>query len=87
MSQITLGLRSSSGRKRMQIGKSATGSALRNAIRKELGIEEEFSVKLDRNGRPGDEVKLTRSSSVTSLRLKHGDVLYITPISGTRFKV
>ncbi len=86
MSQITLGLRSSGGRKRLQVVASATGSALRNAIQKELGLEEDFNVRRDKNGRPGDEVRLVRTSTVRSLSLRNGDVLYITPVSGTRFK-
>ncbi len=64
----------------------ASGSSLRNDIQKELALQEDFQVRKDKNGRPGDEVKLVRSSNVRSLGLKNGDVLYITPVSGTRFK-
>ena len=84
--KITLGLRSSSGRRRIQIGWNATGSSLRNAIQKEMSIQEDFQVKRDVNGRPGDELKLTRTSNASTLKLKNGDVLYITPVAGTRFK-
>ncbi len=87
MSKITLGLRSSAGRKRLQVSSVASGAQLRNEIQRELGLEEDFVVRRDKNGRPGDEVKLSRSFTVAGLRLKSGDALYITPLSGTRFKV
>jgi hypothetical protein len=44
----------------------------------------DFAVKRDSNGRPGDAVKILRSSTIGSLKLKNGDVLYITPVEGTR---
>lgn len=85
--QITLGLRSSSGRKRMQISPTASASGLRNAIQRELGLEEDFVTRRDKNGRPGDELRLTsRGATVSSLKINNGDVLYITPVAGTRFK-
>ena len=84
-SQVVLGLRSSSGRKRITVGSATTGSKLKEAIVKELGITEDFVVKKDANGRPGEEVRIQRSSTVTSLKLKTGDVLYVTPVQGTRF--
>jgi nuclear protein localization family protein 4 len=83
---VTIGLRSSAGRRRLQIASSATGAALRNAIQKELGVEEDFVVRGDKNGKPGDEVKMTRTSTVAMLKIANGDVLYITPVAGTRFK-
>ena len=42
-------------------------------------------VKKDQNGRPGEELRFTRTSSLTSFKLKNGDVLYVTPKAGTRF--
>ena len=82
---ITLGIRSSEGRKRLQISATATGTTLKGQIKALLGTDEDFVVKKDKNGRPGDEIRFTRSSNVSNLRLKNGDVLYVTPKAGTRF--
>ena len=84
-SQITLGIRSSEGRKRLQISTSASGTSLKSQIKAVLNIEEDFVVKRDQNGRPGEEIKFTRASTMSSLKLKSGDVLYVTPKAGTRF--
>ena len=84
-SQITLGIRSSEGRKRLQISTSASGTSLQSQIKAVLNIEEDFVVKRDENGRPGEVINFTRASTMSSLRLKSGDVLYVTPKAGTRF--
>ena len=86
MSKVTLGLRSSSGRKRLSIATSASGSTLRSEIAKEMKLTEDFKLKRDANGRPGDVVRFTASSTVRSLKLANGDVLYVVPESGTRFQ-
>ena len=83
--QITLGIRSSEGRKRLQISSTATGTTLKGQIKSLLNTEEDFAVKKDQNGRPGEELRFTRTSSLTSFKLKTGDVLYVTPKAGTRF--
>ena len=54
-------------------------------IRNELSLGDvDFNVKRDSNGRPGDVVKIVRSATLRSLKLNTGDVLYITPVEGTR---
>ena len=83
--QITLGIRSSEGRKRLQISSTASGTTLKGQIKALLNTEEDFVVKKDKNGRPGEEIRFTRTSSLTSFKLKTGDVLYVTPKAGTRF--
>ena len=83
--QVTLGIRSSEGRKRLQISSSASGTSLKSQIKTLLGTDEDFVVKKDQNGRPGEEVRFTRTATLTSLKLKSGDVLYVTPKAGTRF--
>ncbi len=61
---------------------------MQESIRNELNLGDvDFNVKRDANGRPGDAVKILRSSTIASLKLKSGDVLYITPVEGTRFTV
>jgi len=81
-STITLGLRSSEGRQRLQISASATGVTLKAEIRKLLNLDQDFKVKKDKNGRPaGPDLTLTRMPH----NLANGDVLYITPLAGTRF--
>ena len=83
--QVTLGIRSSEGRKRLQISSSASGTSLKSQIKTLLGTDEDFVVKKDQNGRPGEEVRFTRTATLTSLKLKSGDVLYVTPKAGSRF--
>jgi hypothetical protein len=83
--QITLGIRSSEGRKRLQISSTASGTNLKAQIKALMAIDEDFAVKKDKNGRPGDEVRFTRTSTMSNLRLKNGDVLYVTPKAGSRF--
>ncbi len=83
--QITLGIRSSEGRKRLQISSSVSGTSLKAQIKALLNTDEDFVVKRDQNGRPGEEVRFTRTSTLVSLKLKTGDVLYVTPKAGTRF--
>ena len=83
--QVTLGIRSSEGRKRLQISTTATGTTLKSQIKALLNSDEDFVVKKDQNGRPGEEIRFTRTSNMTSLKLKTGDVLYVTPKAGTRF--
>lgn len=82
---ITLGIRSSEGRKRLQISGSASGTTLKSQIKALLTTDEDLMVKRDRNGRPGEEIRFTRTSTLSSLKLKTGDVLYVTPKAGTRF--
>ena len=82
---LTLGIRSSEGRKRLQISSTASGTTLKGQIKSLLNTEEDFAVKKDQNGRPGEELRFTRTSSLTSFKLKTGDVLYVTPKAGTRF--
>ncbi len=82
---ITIGVRSSEGRKRLQINNTASGTTLKGQIKSLLNTEEDFVVKRDKNGRPADEIRFTRSSTVSSLKLKNGDVIYVTPKAGTRF--
>ena len=84
-SLIRLAIRLSSGRKLLGIDAKASGTALKQAIAKELGSQEDFVIKRDVGGRPGEEVKILRTSNLSSLKLKNGDVLYITPKAGTRF--
>ena len=48
-------------------------------------IPQGLLVKKDKNGRPGEEIRFTRTSTITSFKLKTGDVLYVTPKAGTRF--
>ena len=43
-SQITLGIRSSEGRKRLQVSTSASGTSLKSQIKAVLNIEEDFVV-------------------------------------------
>ena len=85
--QITLGIRSSEGRKRLQISATSTGTSLKSQIKSLIlpNNNEDFVVKKDNNGRPGQEVKFIRTSTISSLGLKNGDVLYVTPKAGTRF--
>jgi len=83
--QLTLGIRSSEGRKRLQISTSASGTSLKAQIKALLGTDEDFLVKKDKNGRPGEEIRFTRASTIGTLKLKTGDVLYVTPKAGTRF--
>jgi len=85
--QITLGIRSSEGRKRLQISATGTGTSLKSQIKALIlpNNNEDFVVKKDKDGRPGQEVKFTRASTISSLGLKNGDVLYVTPKAGTRF--
>ena len=59
--------------------------SFQETIRNELALGDvDFNVKRDSNGRPGDAVKIVRSSTLRSLKLGNGDVLYITPVEGTR---
>ena len=83
--QITLGIRSSEGRKRLQISSTASATTLKSQIKALLNTDEDFVVKRDKNGRPGEEIKFARTSTITNLRLKTGDVLFVTPKAGTRF--
>ena len=85
--QITLGIRSPEGRKRLQVSSTATATTLKSQIKALLNTDEDFVVKKDKNGRPGEEVKFARTSTITSLRLKSGDVLFVSPKAGTRFIV
>ena len=64
---------------------TATGSTLKSAIKKELELSEDFKICKDERGKPGAEITLRASSSVTSMGLKKGDVLNIVPLKGTRF--
>ena len=85
--QITLGLRSSSGRKRISIAQNASGNAIKKNIVKELNLSEDFIIRRDKNGRPGDEIRINRTATANTLKLKNGDVLYITPMEGSRLKI
>jgi len=83
--EIVLGLRFSGGQKRLRVQSTATGSTLKSAIKKELELSEDFKICKDERGKPGAEITLRASSSVTSMGLKKGDVLNIVPLKGTRF--
>ena len=83
--QITLGIRSSEGRKRLQISTTSSGTSLKSQIKALINTDEDFVVKKDINGKPGLEVKFISTSTISSLRLKNGDVLYVTPKAGKRF--
>jgi len=83
--QITLGIRSSEGRKRLQISATSSGTSLKSQIKALINTDEDFVVKKDINGKPGLEVKFISTSTISSLRLKNGDVLYVTPKAGKRF--
>jgi len=55
---------------------------LKAEIRKLLNLDQDFKVKKDKNGRPaGPDLTLSRRCH----SLANGDVLYITPLAGTRF--
>eukprot|EP00095_Tigriopus_kingsejongensis_P006017 snap_masked-scaffold671_size114370-processed-gene-0.9 protein:Tk06017 transcript:snap_masked-scaffold671_size114370-processed-gene-0.9-mRNA-1 annotation:"nuclear protein localization protein 4 homolog" len=86
-SQITLGLRSSSGRQRLTLASSASASVLRTSIAREMGLSEDFKLKRDQNGRPGEEILMGRTANLRTMRLNHGDVIYVVPVVGTRFEV
>ena len=58
---------------------------IQETIKNELSLGDvDFNIKRDTNGRPGEAVKIMRSSTLRTLKLNHGDVLYITPVEGTR---
>lgn len=85
--QITLGLRSSSGRKRLNLPATASASILRSSIAKELALTEDFKLKRDLNGKPGEEIKIaSKLATLRTLKINHGDVLYVVPEVGTRFQ-
>ena len=64
---------------------SLTNEILQELIQAELPVGVAFNVKRDENGRPGDDVKIVHSSTLRSLKLKSGDVLYVTPVWGERY--
>ena len=65
--QITLGIQSSEGRKRLKISVTASGPALKTQIKTLLNTEGDFVVKRDKNGRPGEQIEFSRTSTITSL--------------------
>ena len=82
---LTLAVRSSSGRTSITVKSTASGADLKKKISEALKSDRDFVIRTDRNGRPGEELIVTRASTISTLRLKHGDVLYVTPKEGTRF--
>ena len=55
-SKVTLAVRSSVGRKKVEVTPTTSGRALKAEIKKALGTDEDFVVKRDNNGRPGNWV-------------------------------
>ena len=65
--QITLAIQSSEGRKRLKISLNTSGSTLKTQIKTLLNIEEDFEAKRDKNGRPGEQIQFSQTSTIASL--------------------
>lgn len=83
---IVLALRSSHGRKRLEISPMASGKLLKIEIKKVMGIDEDFIVKKDDKGRPGQVINFPPGGTVKDMKLSNGDTLHILPRQGTRFE-
>ena len=57
-----------SGPKRLEICLTDSGTTLKTKIKTLLNTDEDFVVKRDKNGRPGEEIKFMRTSTITSLK-------------------
>ena len=86
--KITLAISSSAGRKRLQVEKRCTAGSLKTKIRDILSLDEDFKAVRDNGrGRPStDVIKLLGTTSITTLNLKNGDIIHVSPLSGTRFQ-
>ena len=86
--KITLAISSSAGRKRLQVEKRCTAGSLKTKIRDILSLDEDFKAVRDNGrGRPStDVIKLIGTTSITTLNLKNGDIIHVSPLSGTRFQ-
>ena len=86
--KITLAISSSAGRKRLQVEKRCTAGSLKTKIRDILSLDEDFKAVRDNGrGRPStDAIKLIGTTSITTLNLKNGDIIHVSPLSGTRFQ-
>ena len=65
--QITLAIQSSEGRKRLKISLNTSGSTLKTQIKTLLNIDGDFEAKRDKNGRPGEQIQFSQTSTIASL--------------------
>ena len=65
--QITLAIQSSEGRKRLKISLETSGSTLKTQIKTLLNIDVDFEAKRDKDGRPGEQIQFSKTSTIASL--------------------
>ncbi|XP_059804516.1 nuclear protein localization protein 4 homolog [Hypanus sabinus] len=77
---IIVRIQSPHGMKRINVGKRETGAQFLKKVAKEFGCSNNgFSVYLNRN--KTGEISPTTSKSLSLLKIKHGDLLYLFPSS------
>ncbi|XP_043280769.1 nuclear protein localization protein 4 homolog [Venturia canescens] len=80
--QITLRVQSPEGTKRIDIGHNDTTKKLFEKVYETFELSS-FAFGLFKQRNHKDEIISSRSKTVNELGLKHGDMLYLTPVNGT----
>lgn len=79
---ITLRVQSSEGTKRLEVDPTDTTCQLFEAVHSTFDLSSfAFAIYRERNNK--DEVHSSKSRSIKSVGLKHGDMLYLKPLNGT----
>lgn len=79
---ITLRIQSSEGTKRVEVNPSDSTCQLFENVHAAFGLNT-FAFALYRERNHKDEIRSSRSRTVNTVGLKHGDMLYLAPVNGT----